>query len=476
MTDPSNVPAPPTPTPNGDPIQHHSGTPEYWSPHRGACGAGSWSFRRPGVSGAAATLRPAIYGQPNYGQQEYGQSYGQSAPNANPYAQPSPAYGQVPPTYNQYAAPTGAVPLNKPYYGCPFSEAFLRFWQKYTVFRGRASRSEFWWWTLAAVIINALLSLLGDVTDGRLDFLTSLWNLAIVVPGLALAVRRLHDTNKPGWWVAVFCGMMTLGLLIMIVGGGAALYGAIGAIGHNYDYGYGYGYEALATGGFGALAIGGLIMLASAVTGIVFMALPSKPEGARFDDDAAIGAAPQKNAYGMPYGASAAPGFPLPAPPPKTSARPSPRMGRTHNTGRLHNTHRPRNTAKCRPNTRNAGPDSGETAEATCINGEAPLETNGASPSSSAACRAAVHHHTSSVSTDNVWESVCDSPGANVTPRSRHAAASTATKPRHSPGLAQRIWSPSLPGFHTTVCGEPDLTICTTRPRTASRNCTDESE
>ena len=74
------------------------------------------------------------------------------------------------------------MPLNKPYYGCPFSEAFLRFWQKYTVFRGRASRSEFWWWTLAAVIINALLSLLGDVTDGRLDFLTSLWNLAIVVP------------------------------------------------------------------------------------------------------------------------------------------------------------------------------------------------------------------------------------------------------------------------------------------------------
>ena len=68
---------------------------------------------------------------------------------------------------------------------------------------------------------------------------------------------------------------MTLGLLIMIVGGGAALYGAIRAIGQNYDYGYGYGYEALATGGFGALAIGGLIMLASAVSGIVFMALPS---------------------------------------------------------------------------------------------------------------------------------------------------------------------------------------------------------
>ena len=294
MTDPSNAPAPPTPTPNGGPIQHHSGTPEYGAPTATPAGQDHGRFAAPASAAQQQPYGQPIYGQQEYGQQEYGQSYGQSAPNANPYAQPSPAYGQVPPTYNQYAAPTGAVPLNNPYYGCPFSEAFLRFWQKYTVFRGRASRSEFWWWTLAAVIINALLSLLGDVTDGRLDFLTSLWNLAIVVPGLALAVRRLHDTNKPGWWVAIFCGMMTLGLLIMVVGGGAALYGAIGAIGHNYDYGYGYGYEALATGGFGALAIGGLIMLASAVTGIVFMALPSKPEGARFDDDAAIGAAPPK--------------------------------------------------------------------------------------------------------------------------------------------------------------------------------------
>ena len=63
--------------------------------------------------------------------------------------------------------------------------------------QGRASRSEFWWWTLAAVIINALLSLLGDVTDGRLDFLTSLWNLAIVVPGLALASAACTIRTSP---------------------------------------------------------------------------------------------------------------------------------------------------------------------------------------------------------------------------------------------------------------------------------------
>ena len=68
-------------------------------------------------------------------------------PDGNPY-------GPVPPSYGQYAAPTATVPLDKPYYGCSFQEAFLRFWKKYTVFKGRASRSEFWWWVLAAFGIN----------------------------------------------------------------------------------------------------------------------------------------------------------------------------------------------------------------------------------------------------------------------------------------------------------------------------------
>ena len=97
MTDPSNAPAPPTPTPNGGPIQHHSGTPEYGAPTAAPAGQDHDRFAAPA---SAAQQQP--YGQPIYGQQEYGQSYGQqsygqSAPNANPYAQPSPAYGQVPP-------------------------------------------------------------------------------------------------------------------------------------------------------------------------------------------------------------------------------------------------------------------------------------------------------------------------------------------------------------------------------------------
>ena len=60
----------------------------------------------------------------------------------------------------------------------------------------------------------------------------------------------------------------------MIIGGGAALYGGFRSLG-SYDYGYG----SMAAGGLGAAVIGALITLAGCVVYIVFMALPSKPEG-----------------------------------------------------------------------------------------------------------------------------------------------------------------------------------------------------
>ena len=74
----------------------------------------------------------------------------------------------------------------------------------------------------------------------------------------------------------------------MIIGGGAALYGGFRSFG-SYDYGYG----SMAAGGLGAAVIGALITLAGCVVYIVFMALPSKPEGARFDDGAAATPMPQ---------------------------------------------------------------------------------------------------------------------------------------------------------------------------------------
>lgn len=201
MTDPNNVPLPQMPAPNGTPAQQNPSTPQYGAPAPAPAQPDYGQFNAP------APAQPA-YGQPAYGQPAPDSSAPGAAPGATPaygqpaadpyaanaapqfpapgaaptYGQPGPdanAYGQVPPAYNQYAAPTAtaAVPLNKPYYDCPFPEAFLRFWKKYVVFKGRASRSEFWWWMLASFAIQVVLSTLVDVSNDHLSFLSSLWSL-----------------------------------------------------------------------------------------------------------------------------------------------------------------------------------------------------------------------------------------------------------------------------------------------------------
>lgn len=298
MTDPNNVPLPQMPAPNG--------TPANTIPAR----RNTAHLLRPpaqpdyGQFNAPAPAQPA-YGQPAYGQplpilphpaqrpvqlplpmvsppptrtRRCGSRNSLLPARLLPTASPGPdasAYGRVPPAYNQYAAPTAtaAVPLNKPYYDCPFPEAFLRFWKKYVVFKGRASRSEFWWWTLASVGISVLLSLLSSAADGKLGFLSSIWSLAILIPSLALAVRRLHDTDKPGWWVRH---------LLWRDGPRHDHHGcrrwrstAYGAFGSLSDSSYG----AMATS-LGAMAIGRLITLAGSIVYIVFMAaIAASPEG-----------------------------------------------------------------------------------------------------------------------------------------------------------------------------------------------------
>ena len=137
-----------------------------------------------------------------------------SIPNASPQPQQpaAPQYQQgAPNPYMQNAPqpPVAAVPLDQPYYGCPFPEAFIRFWKKYATFKGRASRSEFWWFMLADVIITFMLSAIANAVD-QLSFLPALWALATFVPSIALATRRLHDTNKSGWWLFGYYALSTV--------------------------------------------------------------------------------------------------------------------------------------------------------------------------------------------------------------------------------------------------------------------------
>lgn len=77
----------------------------------------------------------------------------------------------------------------------------------YANFDGRARRSEYWYFVLVQVIISFILQLLDLVLVAAADLpvapLGTLFGIAMLVPGLAVAVRRLHDTGRSGWWLLV---------------------------------------------------------------------------------------------------------------------------------------------------------------------------------------------------------------------------------------------------------------------------------
>ncbi len=80
-----------------------------------------------------------------------------------------------------------------------FGESVQTCFVKYANFKGRASRSEYWWWTLFVFII----SFCAGFMDGLMGISVLTWIVAIAfyLPNLAVAVRRCHDSNHSGWWV-----------------------------------------------------------------------------------------------------------------------------------------------------------------------------------------------------------------------------------------------------------------------------------
>ena len=72
----------------------------------------------------------------------------------------------------------------------------------YVDFEGRARRSQFWYFVLVYFVIALVLSILQQIV-GLGYLLSGLLGIALLLPNLSLGVRRLHDTNKSGWWILI---------------------------------------------------------------------------------------------------------------------------------------------------------------------------------------------------------------------------------------------------------------------------------
>ncbi|HLV00732.1 MAG TPA: DUF805 domain-containing protein [Acidobacteriota bacterium] len=93
---------------------------------------------------------------------------------------------------------------------------YLEVLRKYAVFHGRERRRVFWWFVLVHVGILVVLSLFEFLLTGQASVLVGLYNLAVFIPGLAVTVRRLHDTGRTGWWVLI--GLIPFfGSLILLI-------------------------------------------------------------------------------------------------------------------------------------------------------------------------------------------------------------------------------------------------------------------
>jgi len=109
---------------------------------------------------------------------------------------------------------------------------YLTVLKRYGVFVGRARQAEFWWFFLINLVITVALVFVDQLTgtfnvEGGYGLLSGLYTLLVLLPTLAVGVRRLHDTGRSGWWLLV--GLIpVIGTIILL-----ALFVLEGTVGTN---------------------------------------------------------------------------------------------------------------------------------------------------------------------------------------------------------------------------------------------------
>lgn len=93
--------------------------------------------------------------------------------------------------------------------------------KKYLVFEGRARRKEYWFFILFNILIGIGLAIIDNMT-GTLNaetgtgLLSGIYSLAVLIPTIAVAIRRLHDTDRSGWWLLLAFVPLIGGLVLLV--------------------------------------------------------------------------------------------------------------------------------------------------------------------------------------------------------------------------------------------------------------------
>ncbi len=93
--------------------------------------------------------------------------------------------------------------------------------KKYAIFNGRARRKEYWYFLLFNIIISFVFGIIDGVTgsfsaEAGMGLLGGIYMLIVLIPGIAVSIRRLHDTDRSGWWLLI--GLIPLiGSIVLLV-------------------------------------------------------------------------------------------------------------------------------------------------------------------------------------------------------------------------------------------------------------------
>ncbi|MBP2158666.1 MULTISPECIES: DUF805 domain-containing protein [Asticcacaulis] len=174
---------------------------------------------------------------------------------------------------------------------------------KYADFNGRSRRSEFWLWVLFRIIIGIALGGVLLFTIGSSIHLAEnqpelfmqrymtampviqLVNLALLLPSLAVGVRRLHDINRSGWWIVMPVIVMIVGFILFFIVFGTSLFQMISASNGGNEITDAQGLE-IAMKLFGSMTLCILLpVLISQIVMLIFYVTDGTPGPNRFGPD-----------------------------------------------------------------------------------------------------------------------------------------------------------------------------------------------